>query len=723
MRKFFAFFLLALMTCVNALAQEVPASAWGNTPPLHVEGKYLVDPYGNHVVLHGVMDTPSPYFNNNRWQGPGWGQDFNNTHAKNAIAYFDKLFTAITDTASGAYCNLFRLHLDPCWTNLNSVKAKGFTEKNGKVYDPHGNEVGGEANIYHFSASRLKQFLKTLYFPIAKKAIDHGLYVVMRPPGVFPGYVQVDDYYNNYIKQVWDIVTQNDSIKKYSGQIMIELGNEPVTLKNANGKDDDKALCDFFQPVVDKMRENGYEGVIYGVGTGWQGNCRSYGKYPLVGKNIGYAVHNYVGWYGGDDRKYTQADKEKYANEFHASHPIMDTNPIVITEIDWSPNKAGTGHYNEHGQWVESNYGSWATGTTSKWGAAYKYLLDKYDNISMTLSGTHCYIDVDDYINKKKVTPAYKTEMEKNGLDPMEASGVACFAWYKEWAKENYARPDLSTIEGDFEITAEDSLARMVGQSVDFSMKAKFADGMTSKIPMSMWSVSGNDESVCGMMDDLLVAKREGTSTVKLSAEINGKECTKECELTVLPMFSLSASAINPSISMAGSYTERTNGLTTAANGMGGWLFDAGVDLSPYNYLVIQLRRASTCAAELHIGDDLDVNSSSFVKKIGAATTVKIDLKDLKKSDGTEIDTKNIRFVSFKSNGSSVIYLKNAFLSMDGETETTGIEGIDDAEDSVIAEEYFNAAGQRISKLGKGVNIIRQNMSNGEKKSLKIIVK
>ena len=39
-------------------------------PSLHVEGRWLVDQHGNHVVLHGVMDTPNMYFNGYRWGSP-----------------------------------------------------------------------------------------------------------------------------------------------------------------------------------------------------------------------------------------------------------------------------------------------------------------------------------------------------------------------------------------------------------------------------------------------------------------------------------------------------------------------------------------------------------------------------------------------------------------------------------------------------------------------------
>lgn len=470
MKKFRLLVILSfLMTAIGASAQtEVYQSLNGPLQPLHVDGNNLKDPFGNKVVLHGVMDTPSPYFNNNRW-----GNSCSSIQdAKKAVVYFDKLFTAITDSTKGAYCNLFRLHLDPCWLGRSSTLAAGFTQKDGKTYDPHGNEVSGEANISKFSKSHLTAFLKNLYVPIALKALDHGLYVIMRPPGVFPGYVEVDDYYNDYIMTVWDIVTQNDSIKKYAGQIMIELGNEPVTLRAKGGAESEEALHDFFQPVVEKMRSNGYEGVIWVPGTGWQGNYRNFAKYGITGDNIGYAVHNYVGWYGGNDKQFSigagtypinsAQGMEAYSEEFRASCPIMGTNPIVITEVDWSPEKEGTGHYNEHNEWVLSNYGTWATGTTSGWGAAYKYTLDKFGNISMTLSGTGCYIDIDSYIknNKYNVVPAFKTAMEANGLDPHDASGVACFEWYADYFKRDYSaseryQPLQVVPENPFEFDSE----------------------------------------------------------------------------------------------------------------------------------------------------------------------------------------------------------------------------------------------------------------------------
>ena len=108
-----SFLLSGLLLAAVSVSAEVP-------PSIHVDGKNLTDTHGNKVVLHGVMDTPSPYFNNGRW-----GDVANDATKKDCIEYFDKLFTAITDSTPGAYCNVFRLHLDPCWKNDPNLSVTG----------------------------------------------------------------------------------------------------------------------------------------------------------------------------------------------------------------------------------------------------------------------------------------------------------------------------------------------------------------------------------------------------------------------------------------------------------------------------------------------------------------------------------------------------------------------------------------------------------------------
>ena len=389
-------------------------------PTLHTEGRWLVDEHGNHVVLHGVMDTPSAWFNSGRW---GWSYD--DAGRQRCLDYFEKLFSGLEK----AHCTVFRLHLEPAWTNDPS-SSYVYPGSAGQAAD-----ASGEADIRKFNPTRLKTYLTSLYWPLIQKAMNHRLYVVVRPPGVCPGNLKVGDYYQQYLMTVWDIFSQNTNIKKYAGQISIELANEPVSLKNANGQEDARALHDYFQPIVDKIRSNGFTGIIWAPGTGWQANYASYATYPIEGPNIGYAVHDYCGWYGCSDNT---PDPTNKINQFHKQVPVVDTAPIIITEVDWSPKKEGTGHYNEHGEWVESNYGTWATGSTSKWGKAYKAMLDHYGNISMTLSGTSCLIDVDTLIQKNKVVPAF------GGYE--EACGKACMDWYADYYTRDWPHADFKQV-------------------------------------------------------------------------------------------------------------------------------------------------------------------------------------------------------------------------------------------------------------------------------------
>lgn len=414
------------LVAMPAEAQQTVAGL----PPLHVDGRFFKDEQGNKVVLHGVMDTPSAWFNGGRW---GWSYD--DAGRNRCIEYFEKLFTAITDYDNGAYCNIFRLHLDPAWTNGNDNAWQVDSREKGT----------GEADISKYTGSRLTTYLSSLYCKIAKSAMEHRMYVIMRPPGVCPGKIYVGGSYQKFLLDVWDRVSKHKYIQNHCGQISLELANEPIGVYLADGSSSEKALHDFFQPIVDKIRENGFKGIILIPGTGYQSNYRDYIKYPITGDNIGYAVHDYAGWYDTSDNNY---DTQHAIKKFGESVPVVRTNPIVITEVDWSPyvqpkeyarNADGSIKKNEWGDPVYANYGTWATASTSKWGKAYKAVLDNFGNISMTLTGTGDYIDIDDYINNNKVTPAFKVAMEKSQIDPYEACGVACFDWYAQYFLENYA--------------------------------------------------------------------------------------------------------------------------------------------------------------------------------------------------------------------------------------------------------------------------------------------
>lgn len=400
--------LLSLAFALMSMAGH----AADNLPGLHVEGKNLVDSEGKTVVLHGVMDTPNRYFNGNRWGTGGYSV----SDVTPCLDYFEKMFTAITDKSQGAYCTVFRLHMDPCWTNYNA---------------PAGTQ---ENNIQYFSEKRYETFLSKLYVKLVEKALAHGLYVIVRPPGVCPQNIKVGDEYQAYLKKVWKLFASNATIQKNAGQVSIELANEPINVLLANGSKSDKALHDFFQPVIDEIRATGFKGIIWVPGSGYQSNYVGYSKYPITDteNNFSYAVHVYSGWYGNMTDK--NCDHNTFIKNFQAQVPMVTSKPIMVTEIDWSPNdpdRTSEGHYNEWNQWVAPNFGTWATGSTSKWGMAWKAVHDHFGNIGMTITHPQEYYDIDEYLNSRTVRPGLQNAKKHNLFE--ECCSYACFNWYKEW--------------------------------------------------------------------------------------------------------------------------------------------------------------------------------------------------------------------------------------------------------------------------------------------------
>lgn len=481
---------LMLLSCITIGAQGVKP-----LPTLHVEGRWLVDKHGNQVVLHGVMDTPNMYFNGWRWGSP-WtdGTNYNDAGVSKCLPYFEKLFSAMEQ----AKCNVFRLHMDPAWTNLNAPSGIG------------------ENNISYFNEARYRKFLESLYLEMAKKAMNHGLYVVVRPPGVCPKDIKVGDAYNQYLMLIWNIFSQNEYVKQHAGQISIELANEPVNVKNAQNQDDPKALHDFFQPIVDKIRENGFTGIIWIPGTGYQSNYRSYKSNPITGNNIGYAVHDYPGWYNSSD---DNPDPDNKIANFHDAVPVVDTNPIFITEVDWSPHKEpkvpaknadGSIKYNEHGQIIYENLGTWATGSTSKWGEAYKSLLDHFGNISMTLTHPHDFMDLDKWYNQNILTPAFDGNPE--------ACGKACMDWYAEYYNVNWPHADDEEETGAFytlqKIEAEpNEVEVMVGGEQLVTLKATYEDGHIKDIS-AIATYTVDDPTVASISNGVIKALKGGSTKI-----------------------------------------------------------------------------------------------------------------------------------------------------------------------------------------------------------------
>lgn len=336
-----------------------PLCGQSSLSPLHVDGPFLVNAEGRRVNLHGFAQTFSPWFNE---QGTKW----TNYDVNKCLSYNKGIIDGIMN--AGWKMTFVRQHMDPYWSNTP------------------GKQTTGENDISAFDFERFKTYLDLVFIPMAEYAIQKGLYVVMRPPGVCPENIQIGDDYHKYLKKVWGYVAQHPKLKD-NGAVLFELANEPVHINNGT-RDRDEAMTQYMQEIVDLMRQY-CNNILLIPGLGWQSNYAGFAKYPIKGDNIGYAVHCYPGWYnGGHGDDDVVVNYHDFKRGWDAQIlPVAVTNPVVVTEMDWAPTKYKS-------SWGKSNTGE--AGKTG-FGANFMRIADETCNVSwLTFTGGELLAQYDD---------------------------------------------------------------------------------------------------------------------------------------------------------------------------------------------------------------------------------------------------------------------------------------------------------------------------------------
>ena len=387
-----------------------------NLQELHIEGRYLCAPDGSHVTLHGFGQTYSPWFNE---QGKGWGWGYD-TEA--CLKYNQGLIDKIQQ--AGWEMRWLRLHMDPHWSNEPGVTTSG------------------ESDISAFSLARFKKYLDEVFIPMAEYANAHGLYVVMRPPGVCPKEISIGSEYHKYLLTVWGVVASHEKLSN-NPYVMFELANEPVNIQGSDGTYGStgdvhaQACSEFFQTIVDSIRACGADNILWVPGLGYQSQYAGYAKYPIQGKNIGYAVHCYPGWYGSDSESDTGSAEQGVVTkgagylEFQSGWnaqvaPVAEIAPILITEMDWAPQK-----YN-------ASWGKATTGVAGGvgFGANFRYIMDRTGNVSwMLFTSPDLLAKYDD-----------NAPDSQSFLTDPEACARPCYRWFKEYADPNWQFEDTLAI-------------------------------------------------------------------------------------------------------------------------------------------------------------------------------------------------------------------------------------------------------------------------------------
>lgn len=595
-------------------------------PVLTVVGRYLKNNKGEIVNLHGFAQTYSPYFNQNAW---------NNYDVSGCLSYNKRLIDQMQ--SAGWKFNFIRMHLDPYWSDD--------TSKESVRYEGH----------ERFSSARFQKYLDELFIPMAKYAISKGLYIVMRPPGVAPEKIAVGDDYQKFLLTVWNIVSKHPDIKN-NMDIMFELANEPIHILGPDGTYAGTGsghfmnLKSYFQTITDKVRTNGAKNIIWVPGLSYQSSYSGYATYPIEGENIGYAVHVYPGWYGSD----AQSPSAELGGVMGGGYdgfqrgwdaqvmPVASFAPIMITEMDWAPEK-----YN-------SSWGKSITGEVggTGFGANFKYIMDRTGNASWLLfTSPHLLAQF------KNVAG---TEGNYAFLNDPEACPWPVYHWFKEYAGEAPAEGDLNSLQV---AGVTNSLSIRMGDSKNFIVKAVYVDG-TTRVVTSKSSVSSSNSAVL-QVDNAgkMVAVKEGQAQVTISYT-SAKGVTKQLVLTVnvITPFPLTAAMFNPSIWEKGTFDEGTRTLVTGKYGFGGWEYANGLNLSAFKTLTIELGNDNQSSVSFRLFDKTSYWTDPATYDFGSSRKVVVDLQNMKDKNGLRIDPSHLYIIGFWSTGDKPIVIDKVLL-------------------------------------------------------------
>ena len=588
---------------------------------LNVVGRYLKDSEGNIVNLHGFGQTYSPFFNNFAW---------NNYDVEGCLRHNKTLIDQVL--AAGWRMNFIRMHMDPYWSDD--------TSKESVRYEGH----------ERFSEERFRKYLDEVFVPMAEYASGKGLYVVMRPPGVSPEKIALEDDYQAFLIKVWDIVSSHKRLRN-NGKVMFELANEPINIlgtdgsygSNGDGHFENMQL--YFQAIIDRIRGNGADNIIWVPGLGYQSQYAGFATHRFTGDNIGFAVHVYPGWYNSDAEVgpnenvggVSGGGYEGFQRGWDAQiMPVAEYAPVMVTEMDWAPAK------------YDSSWGKSITGVAGGegFGANFKYIADNTGNVSWMIFTSQELLAQFDGVPG---TPGNYTFLN----DP-EACPWPVYHWFKEYAGEEVPEGELVSLEI---AGVGESLEIRMGDSRSLVVKARYADGsveaVTAKAVMEL-----SDEQVAVLENGKIVALKEGSTrlTVTYTSQADVTRIL-EVEVKVITPFPLTEAMFDPSIWEEGTFDESTRTLVTGQYGFGGWQYAEGLDLSGFKTITVELGNDNSSQVSFRLFDKNNYWSDPAMYDFGNSRKIVVDLHDMKDKNGRTISPSHLYIIGFWSLGGKPIII------------------------------------------------------------------
>ena len=234
------------------------------------------------------------------------------------------------------------------------------------------------------------------------------------------------------------------------------------------------------------------------------------------------------------------------------------------------------------------------------------------------------------------------------------------------------------------------SITGMPGQSI--SATATFKDKHKEKVSKFL-SISSDDFVY---ENDAFSPKYQGTGTAEIVYKDflrNEKKVTAQLNIKFLPLKSECITTLKGTAS----FNEADTSFTVKASSQIGWCYDAGADMSDYNYLVLKLKEPITkasCTFRIYAQNDA-TSTSYYSKAVGKNDTmVVIDLNNMVRNN-KKISPTHIGIISLYNTAANTIKIDDIYLTTD---DPTGIETI--ASDKKQSQAVYDLQGRKMSANG-----------------------
>ncbi|MBQ9362741.1 MAG: family 43 glycosylhydrolase [Bacteroidaceae bacterium] len=266
------------------------------------------------------------------------------------------------------------------------------------------------------------------------------------------------------------------------------------------------------------------------------------------------------------------------------------------------------------------------------------------------------------------------------------------FSTEQKYSEEMFGVPDPMDAYTEDDLTMDnltidtDGVVLMAGTSEPLNITCTARSGLQQNVAARCTYKVGNP-AIASINGGRVFGKMYGATRVLATYTDPYGHSQHVSFLTTVHVFPMMSEFFNPSIRGTGTFSERIGSIKTAQNGLAGWTYPSGIDLSDYNYIVIKFMRASSCSPSFCIYDKDNTNAPAAVYEIGKQKQVAIPLHDLQTTDGTSIDLSHIFHAAFTSDGGSAMYVKEIYLSNDGETPADPLDpGPDPKPDQLVGD-------------------------------------